>query len=147
MKLVYALTLSLLAGCGGGSDTTTSPAAARSTFSIAGGASVDVPAKGGGPAVDVPASQLSIKFAAVNDGRCPVDVQCVQAGEARVTLQVAAPNVGAKSLVLVTPASATDAGSTYAGFRLSLLSLTPLPSTAVPVSLGSYVAVVRVEPL
>lgn len=90
-------------------------------------------------------STWTLRFDAVTaDSRCPVDVQCVWAGEvtARFT---ASPNAGPSVALEVTLGPNTDASSPLETLVLSLLEMNPAPKAGTPIAQGTYVATVVVE--
>ena len=85
-------------------------------------------------------TNLTVKFDAVKeDSRCPSDVTCVWAGNARVELQVTNGRK-TKSLTLNSNTAAPlPADSTFAGYSVKLVNLNPYPLSKRPVARGSYV--------
>jgi len=86
---------------------------------------------------------LTVRFiTVVEDSRCPLGVQCIRAGEAKVQLEVRAPGAGTDHLVL-----ATEGGQPrYASFRaydIHLVELEPRHRTDDPHP--PYVATLRVS--
>ena len=136
MKALASL-VSLLAitGCGGSEDASPSPTEPF-TVSVRGGGSVDLPGM-----------SISLRFVSVSDDRCPVDVLCIRAGSARVVLAVAETGQAPASLVVGLPTLYPESAPTYRSSRYTLVSLTPTHSYSLPMALGLYEAVVRVEPI
>lgn len=65
-----------------------------------------------------------IRVAAVNDSRCPSDVQCITAGDALVTLQFSGSGAErTETLTLVAP----PRSASYHGIRVTLISVAPYP--------------------
>lgn len=84
-----------------------------------------------GQTADIDNGALRLTFTRVaDDSRCPRDVQCVRAGEAKVELAARAPGSEARTLVLQTPTEPRSAA--YAGYTVELLRLEPQPSSAEP---------------
>ena len=103
----------------------------------------------GKPAV-IPEEALTIELLAVKDNRCAVEVKCVWAGHAEVTLQVCKPGTVAKALVVGTLAPASmnlPFEATYGSYRFALLGLEPGNSLAKPVAQSAYRATVQVSKL
>ena len=72
-------------------------------------------------------------IAVVEDSRCPVDVQCIQAGTVRVTTTLASEgNKQEVTLTLNTPI-------TFVGKRVELQEVTPVKNTKVPFEKEAYV--------
>jgi hypothetical protein len=95
----------------------------------------------------VPEEGLAISVIAVNDDRCPVEVQCVWAGHAGVTLQVSKGGASAE-ITIGTPAPAgmkLPLEATYGSYRFWLVGLEPGKSLSKPVAQASYRATVQVS--
>jgi len=102
----------------------------------------------GAPAT-IPEEGLNISVVAVKDDRCPVEVQCVWAGHAVVTLQVSKAGT-ADEIKIGTPAPASmklPSEATYGSYRFSLLSLEPGKSLSKPAAQSAYRATVQVSKL
>jgi len=79
-----------------------------------------------------------------DDSRCPSDATCVWAGDATVTLRVAAPDAAAATIALHT--GQADRGSAVvAGRRLTLTRLDPLPTAGQPVPREGYRAAIAIS--
>lgn len=104
------------------------------------------PKPGGSPSLRVGQtlrydSGLKITFLAVrNDKRCPINAQCVSAGDAEVVLRVKAGNQAARKVIIHTdldpqtvtiPANAFPAGMVGIpkSYVISIARLAPLPNT------------------
>jgi len=97
----------------------------------------------------IPEEGLTISVVAVKDDRCPVEVQCVWAGHAAVTLQVSKAGA-ADEIKIGTPAPASmklPSEATYGSYRFSLLSLEPSKSLSKPAIQSAYRATVQVSKL
>lgn len=80
-----------------------------------------------GQTANLAAEHLTIVFSrVVEDSRCPTDVECVWAGNAKIELRLAGSNAKPASLYLNTMLSPRTAA--YGDYQLSLLSLQPYPS-------------------
>lgn len=93
---------------------------------------------------------LVIELVSVKDTRCPVEVRCVWAGHAEVTLQVSQAGQAAKTLVIGTPAPASmklPFEAVHGSWRFGLVSLEPANSQANPPAQTDYRATVQVSPL
>jgi hypothetical protein len=102
---------------------------APATETPAQGTPLDVPLSlQGGQSVLVETG-LTITFQAVlEDSRCPTDVDCVWAGQAKVTFQMEAPGQAVAAITLTTmPDQTTPNPATYAGYVIELLDLAPYP--------------------
>jgi hypothetical protein len=80
-----------------------------------------------------------------NDSRCPIDVQCVTAGDAEAVLAIraAGSDVAQHRLHTNREPRAVEVG----GYRVRLDSLTPYPRSSVRIDPTSYRAYVTVTPV
>jgi hypothetical protein len=79
----------------------------------------------------------------VNDSRCPSDVQCITAGDATVVVTAVTDGAAPRRYELHTDDGARDA--MHGDFRLSLISLKPVPTSTRPVPANAYVLTLRVS--
>lgn len=94
-----------------------------------------------GETASVTGTQLTVRFAeVVSDSRCPVGVQCVRAGEARVSFELRG-GASPQAVILAT-GGAEPRHATYDAFDVHLVTLEPQPRTNVP--RPAYVATLRV---
>jgi hypothetical protein len=103
----------------------------------------------GKPAV-ISEEALTVELLAVKDNRCAVEVKCVWAGHAELTLQVSKPGTAAKALVIGTLAPASmnlPFEATYGSYRFTLLGLEPGNSLSKPVAQSDYRATIQVSKL
>ena len=103
----------------------------------------------GKPAV-IPQEALNVELLEVKDNRCAVEVQCVWAGHAEVTLRVSKARTAAQALVIGTLAPASmklPFEATYGSYRFALLGLEPGNSLSKPVAQSAYRATVQVSNL
>ena len=77
----------------------------------------------------------------VEDSRCPVDVECVWAGNAKIKVRVTR-NGRSKVLELNTMGSAEV--PSYAGYRFKLQGLTPKPRSNIRINRNGYQASIEV---
>jgi len=96
-----------------------------------------------GVAGDLPGGR-ELTFREVSgDSRCPVDVQCVWAGEANLEFDWVVPGETKQITLTASPSSGqVDLGL---GLRLRLLELAPATSAGQPIAPASYVATLVVE--
>ncbi len=97
-----------------------------------------------GADAEVAGTHLRLRFLGVaDDSRCPLDVQCVWAGNAVVRLRLtggeAASDVGLNTGL--DPKSAP-----YAGYTVVLSGLAPAPRSGTTIPQASYVATLEVRP-
>lgn len=71
----------------------------------------------------------------LSDNRCPVDVQCITAGEARALFLFDAEAGRTEPVTLDTDRNAT---AVVAGYRLSLNSVSPAPRSTVTIDPRNY---------
>ena len=82
--------------------------------------------------------QLTLRFAAINeDSRCPSDVQCVQAGQATITLRLAKDGAEVATRTLTLPGAEV---ATYLNYTVTLLELAPYPVSTHQATANEYVA-------
>lgn len=87
---------------------------------------------------------LTLRFDRVSeDSRCPVDVQCIQAGDAVVVLAATAGGT-ASTLELHTSSRASSEG-TAGSYTVRLLELRPAPRSTVTTRPEDYVARLEVR--
>ena len=85
-----------------------------------------------------------IKFDTVTgDSRCPMDVMCVWAGDATVTISLSRSGSAAEARELhVQP---TGSQITYGNYVIALTGLAPYPRSNQPISASDYVATFVVQ--
>jgi hypothetical protein len=89
---------------------------------------------------------LRLDFLGVSeDSRCPMDVVCIWQGNA--TVQIAVGLGRGLSFPRTLNTSEPDARVDYAGYRVTLLQLLPVPRANVPIAPEDYRAMFRVESL
>lgn len=73
---------------------------------------------------------IKIEFEAVlEDSRCPVDVQCVWAGQARVKVNISSADMPEESLDLIVGKKEKDVLCVVDGYVLKAINLAPYPDT------------------
>jgi hypothetical protein len=101
-----------------------------------------------GRVVTLDGGALRVRFVRVpSDSRCPVDVECVWAGNAEVLLEVGGSRGrGQKSLTLNTNASPERPGEgAYGRYTLKLVALAPQRRSSQEVKPGEYTATLLVS--
>lgn len=84
---------------------------------------------------------LRLTFVSVtSDSRCPTNVQCIQAGSARVSV-VATTTAGARDVPLETTVRDT---ATVDRYLVQLVTVAPVPVTTTVIPASSYRATLRV---
>jgi hypothetical protein len=80
--------------------------------------------------------------AIVEDSRCPTGVQCIWAGNGKVSVKLSKTKGEAVSVELNT--NAGPKSSAYQGYEVRLLSLDPYPKNGVKINKDDYVATLEV---
>ena len=89
---------------------------------------------------EVKVKDLKVKFdSLVDDSRCPKDVTCVWAGDAKIVVSVRRGNSKASSMELHTNGQFAQTGK-YQQYVIKLVALDPYPRTSVKAKPGDYVA-------
>ena len=92
-----------------------------------------------------PKSKLSVKFVEmVEDSRCPVDTQCIWAGNAKIKIRV---SKNGRSHDLTLDTNGPNETVTAEGYSLKLVELTPSPRSNIRVNRNGYVATIEAEKL
>jgi hypothetical protein len=102
--------------------------------------------------ISIQSEKLILSIESVGESRCPLNVQCIQAGKAKVKLSVQKEDMvyfvdlTAKGNCQKTDGSCGDS-STVRGYKYTLMSLTPYPGEngSTSVLQDKYIATVRVE--
>lgn len=96
-----------------------------------------------GQTARVDGSAVTVSFVGVpEDSRCPVDVQCVWAGNGAVSL-VVTDETGAKSTVILNT-TLSPRSARVSGYEIGFTGLKPDPKQGSPIPLANYVATLRV---
>ncbi len=92
-----------------------------------------------GQQVQVKDANLKISFTSVEeDSRCPVDVDCVWAGNAKLNIEVKRSKKKFASVSINTTLNPRE--TVYKGYRVKLIKLNPQPKASVPVEPDAYEA-------
>ena len=83
-------------------------------------------------------SNLTIKFVAVEDSRCPKDVECVWAGNAKVTIKVTNRRGQSQTFELNTNLQTKSAK--FDGYEIKLGTVTPYPRSNIRINQNGYTA-------
>ena len=88
-------------------------------------------------------SGIKVRFVElVEDSRCPVDVNCIPAGNAKIRVEVS--KLGrSKSLELDT--NSMKGAAIFEGYRFQLRKLTPEPRSNIRINRNGYVATINVS--
>lgn len=96
-----------------------------------------------GQTAAIAGERLTVGFTGVDsDSRCPANVQCIRAGEARVRLALRAAGGRSDDVVLATQ-GAEPRSASFGAYDVYLVALDPQPRTDVP--RPQYVATLRVS--
>lgn len=91
-------------------------------------------------------TKLTIKFLElVEDSRCPTDVQCIQAGSARIKIEVKNGKSAAKTFEINTGLKPESIA--YAGYTITLTDLNPKPASNIRIDRNGYTATFTVSRL
>ena len=86
-----------------------------------------------------PKSKLVVKFVElVDDSRCPADVNCVWAGNAKIKVRV---SKNGRSHDLTLDTNGPNQTTTVEGYSLRLVGLNPSPRSNIRINRNGYVAV------
>ncbi len=85
----------------------------------------------------LPKSKLTIKFVSLlEDSRCPTDVRCIQAGNARIKIEVKKTGGGQQSFEINT--NSQPQFINFAGYTINLTDLKPAPATNIRINRSGY---------
>lgn len=86
-------------------------------------------------------SKLKIEFlSVVEDSRCPSDVNCIHAGNAKIKVRIVKRGSRAQTIELNT--LQPDSAPAVHGYKLRLTALTPAPATNIRINPNGYVATI-----
>lgn len=101
------------------------PTAMPDTLTIQLGQPITVPR---GETAVLPAADLSLTFVdLLDESRCPSKVQCVEAGEARISIRVSKNGAEAETLEMNTNPPLKQDVVTFGAFQIQLTALDPYP--------------------
>ena len=90
-------------------------------------------------------SKLTIKFSSlIEDSRCPTDVQCIQAGNARIKIDVKKSGGKAWETFEINTNSEPQAIK-FAGYTINLTALNPAPASNIRINRNGYKATFTVH--
>ncbi len=93
----------------------------------------------------VAGGEFSIKFISVTeDSRCPVDANCIWAGNAKVHVKIA-DSRGSKTMVMNTTMG--PKGDQHNGWAIYLTELTPAPKSGAAIKQKAYKATFSIQRL
>lgn len=89
--------------------------------------------------------RITVKvLAVVEDSRCPKDVDCIQAGNAKVRISVRKGTDSSKIVDL--DLNAGQKSVMFEKYKITLSALTPYPASAAPIKRNKYLATLTVSP-
>jgi len=90
-------------------------------------------------------SNLTVRFVSlIEDSRCPKGANCVWAGNAKIKIEV---GNGGKKETFEVNTNLGPKGSTYNGYSIELISLTPVPKQNIRINRNGYVATFAISRL
>ena len=93
-----------------------------------------------------PNGEFNIKFISVTeDSRCPVDANCVWAGNAKVSVKITDKNGVSKTMVMNTTMG--PQGDQYRGWAIYLTELSPAPKSGTAIKQKAYKATFSIQRL
>lgn len=91
-------------------------------------------------------SQITVKFVSlIEDSRCPDEVNCIHAGNARIKVQVSKP--GSNPITFEANTNLGEKGNVYEGYAIYLTNLTPIPRANVRLNRNAYTATFSISRL
>lgn len=91
-------------------------------------------------------TDLRIKFAKfIEDSRCPTDVDCVWAGNAKIQIKVTGKRGTSKTFEINT--NLQPQAVTFDGYEIKLIELTPKPASNIRINPNGYTASFEVKRL
>jgi hypothetical protein len=88
-------------------------------------------------------SKLTIKFVSlIEDSRCPTDAQCIQAGNARIQIEV---KKGSASKTFEISTNPKSQAVSFGGYAINLIDLNPKPATNIRINRFGYKAIIAVR--
>ncbi len=89
-------------------------------------------------------SKLTIKFASlIEDSRCPIGTQCIQAGIAKIQIKVSGGRGAAKMFELNTDMQPQSVF--YNGYQIKLIDVKPHPANNIRINRNGYTATFSVS--
>ena len=85
-------------------------------------------------------SKLTFRFVSlIEDSRCPTDVKCIQAGNAKIQIKVSKANGGAARTFELNTNSKPQTVS-FSGYQIKLTDLNPKPATNIRIDRNGFMA-------
>jgi hypothetical protein len=142
LKRILVAAAVMIAACATPSQPGTG-AGVKPAIQVESGQAFDI---GVGQEAHVKGTAITVRLVRVSDdSRCPVDVQCVWAGNAVARLALSAGDGSGHEVAINTT---TDPRSTiFSGYRITLVGLKPAPRSGTTIKPSDYVATLEVTRL
>ena len=148
--LVLALALAtIVAACGASSPTSTplpptpTPAAQQEYITVDLNAAYDLRV---GQRSELRGAFFLVEILGVgNDSRCPVDVVCIRAGDAAISLRIRTSVEASQDVALVFP-TPDKASAQLGAYRIAVTGLAPAPRAGQPISQSAYIVTLVISP-
>ena len=96
--------------------------------------------------VTLPEQELTIVFTALDeDSRCPIPATCISAGQATISIALAAPDAPVESRALTLSPTVGSNVTSYQQYTITLLKLVPYPTVGHQPLPTDYVATLVVS--
>jgi len=100
-----------------------------------------------GEAATIPDAAVRLQFTdVVTDSRCPLQAQCVWAGDAAIAIEIASTPSGGDSRTDTLHTTLDPRSVTFDGYELHLVRVEPYPVTPGTLPPASYRITLRVDP-
>jgi len=95
---------------------------------------------------NAPRAGFRIRFVEmVDDSRCPVDTNCVWAGNAKVRIEVREPGRRGRTQTFELNSNTSPKAVRFNGYEISLVDLTPHPRSNIRINRNGFVAKIEVR--
>lgn len=136
----FAVLAILTAGCVSASQPLPATTGTAGTVQVSVGRDFQLAA---GQSVRVNGTPIAVTFRAVGmDSRCPSNVQCVWAGDAVINLGLSSTTAASQEAAPHTTLDPRFAD--YAGYRVKVIGLAPIPNSGSTITAASYVVTLQV---
>jgi hypothetical protein len=95
---------------------------------------------------NIPRAGFRIKFVEiVDDSRCPVDTNCVWAGNAKVRIEVSEPGRRGRTQSFELNSNGSPKEARFNGYEIKLADLTPRPRSNIRINRNGFVAKLEIR--
>lgn len=137
----FAVVAMLTSGCVSASQPLPGTTGTVGTVQVSAGQDFQLTAGQSGRVNDTP---ITVMFRSVGaDSRCPSDVQCVWAGDAVINLGLTSTTTASQEVGIHTTLDPRFAD--YAGYRVKVVGLAPVPKSGSTIPGPTYVVTLRVS--